>query len=166
MIGVLIFAIFCSLNFKTVKVSGESMEPTFENGRTLLMSRAYWLVGPIQRNDIVVVKTIETQETLIKRVKGLPGDVIDFMDIPRNWRLTKGEYRVPTGSYYCLGDNRPVSQDSRDLGPFDKSQVLGKIVVYGNEAWLMAFGSLAAFAFIGTMSSSVITKMRARGQAI
>ena len=116
MLGVLAYASFFYFNFKTVQVTGESMEPTFESGRRLLMSKAFWLVGPIQRNDIVVIKTPDTGETLIKRVKGLPGDVIDFMDIPYSWKLVMGEYKVPAGTFYCLGDNRPVSQDSRDLG--------------------------------------------------
>lgn len=164
--GVLGFALFFYANFKTVEVRGPSMEPTFESGRHLLMSNAYWLVGQIRKNDIVVVKAPEAGETLIKRVKGLPGDVVDFMAVPHNWKLVNGEYKVPDGTLYVLGDNRPVSQDSRDFGPFEKSDVLGKIVVYGNEPWIMWMLVLAGIAILSSgIAAWIDSRQKATGQA-
>ena len=150
LVGILCFFGFFYMNFRSVEVRGQSMEPTFESGRRLLMSSSYWLVGSIQKNDIVVIRVPDTGETLIKRVKGLPGDVIDFMDVPHSWKLANGEYKVPANSYYCLGDNRPVSQDSRDYGPFDESAILGKVVIYGTEPWLYGITGLALFALLGS----------------
>ncbi|MBS1723871.1 MAG: signal peptidase I [Armatimonadetes bacterium] len=151
LLGVFGFVLFFYVNFKTVEVKGESMEPTFESGRRLLMSNAYWLVGPIRIDDIVVIK-VEDGETFIKRVKGLPGDVIDFMNTPTSWKLGRGEYKVPQGTVYVLGDNRPVSQDSRDLGPIDRSDILGKVVIYGRESWLYTILSLSV---LGVLASAV-----------
>ena len=143
LLGILAFVLFFYASFRTVEVHGPSMETTYKSGRRLLMSNAYWLVGEVKKNDIVVVKSPDNDEVLIKRVKGLPGDVIDFMDVPRDWRLGNGEYKVPAGKVYVLGDNRPVSQDSRDFGPLDRADVMGKVVMSGQEPWLFGILTVA-----------------------
>lgn len=130
---VLVFAIFFYFNFTTVVVSGNSMEPTFQNGERLLASRAYWLVGQIKRRDVVVVRT-QGQDPgqtgyIIKRVLGLPGDKIDGANVPDSWRVSDGPFVVPPGRVYVIGDNREVSEDSRRLGAVPLEDVLGKIVI-------------------------------------
>jgi signal peptidase I len=127
---VLAFAIFFFLQFQTVQVSGPSMQPTLEPGRRVLTSSAYWLVGEIQKGDIIVVRSPKDKSIVIKRVYALQGDVVDFLNAPESWPLGSGEFRVPENSYYVLGDNKPVSEDSREFGPVPKSQVLGKVVVW------------------------------------
>lgn len=130
---VLVFAIFFYFNFTTVVVSGNSMEPTFHNGQRLLASRAYWLVGQIQRRDIVVVRTQGQGPGqtgyIIKRVLGLPGDAVDGANVPDSWRVSDGPFIVPEGRVYVIGDNREVSEDSRRFGPVPLDDVLGKIVI-------------------------------------
>lgn len=153
MLGVLAFALFFYFNFKTVEVRGQSMEPTFESGQHVLMSNNYWLVGQIRREDFVIVRVPDTKEALIKRVKGLGGDVIDFMYVPHDWKLSSGEYKVPEGHYYVLGDNRPVSQDSRDYGAFEAKDIEGKVVVLGPEPWIFAVGLAAALLAVSTLMS-------------
>jgi signal peptidase I len=73
----------------------------------------------------------ESNETgyIIKRVYKLPGESVDWYNVPKNWSLTKGEYVVPEGKYYILGDNREVSEDSRVFGPIDAKRIIGKVVV-------------------------------------
>lgn len=105
------------------------MEPTFNQGQRLLVSNAYWLVGGIKKNDIVVVKS--NDEFIIKRVYALEGETVDLFNIPENYSLTEGEYKVPPGKIYILGDNRPMSEDSRQFGPVDRSEILGKVIVIG-----------------------------------
>ena len=65
---------------------------------------------------------------MIKRVYGLPGDTIDFFNTPEEWNISSGEYVVPPGKYYVIGDNREVSEDSRKIGPIEKGQILGKVI--------------------------------------
>ncbi|MFN3691164.1 MAG: S26 family signal peptidase, partial [Fimbriimonadales bacterium] len=50
-----LLALFFALNFRVVVVSGPSMEPTYRSGDRLLMTSAYWLFGPIQKGDVVVI---------------------------------------------------------------------------------------------------------------
>ena len=42
----------------------------------------------------------------------------------------KGYDEITLGDdeYYCLGDNRPVSNDSRNLGPFSADRVKGRAI--------------------------------------
>ena len=127
---VLGFAIFFYFNFNTVVVSGNSMEKTYHNGQRLLSSRAYWLVGPIRVKDVVVIKGEKPKEYFIKRVYKMEGETVDFANVPEDWSLSNGEYVVPKGSIYVLGDNREVSEDSRKYGAVAVDRVLGKIVSY------------------------------------
>lgn len=132
--AVLGLLLLCSLifyfNFHTVVVSGHSMEPTFFSGRKLLVSKAYWLVGPIHDKDIVVVSDPNPDGYIIKRVYKMGGETVDYLNIPRSWSITRGPYVVPAGDLYLLGDNRDQSEDSRAFGPRDVKTVLGKVVLF------------------------------------
>jgi signal peptidase I len=124
----LVIAVFFYFNFTTVIVSGHSMDPTFHTGQRLLACKAYWLIGGIRDNDIVVIKTDKPGEYIIKRVYKLGGEVVDWPNVPGDYRLITGEFHVPEGDVYVLGDNRPVSQDSRTFGPVPVDRVIGKII--------------------------------------
>ena len=129
MLFVLGFALVFYFNVKTVQVSGVSMLPTFKDGRRLLVSKAYWLVGPLQRKDIVVVKDDGPTGYIIKRIAYSAGDQVDWKDQPDSHRLSVGKYVVPKGTVYVLGDNRPQSEDSRKFGPVPLESILGKVIV-------------------------------------
>jgi signal peptidase I len=122
----LVIAIFFYFSFHTVVVSGQSMEPTFHTGERLLACKAYWLVGPIKDKDVVVIQ--RPGEYIIKRVYRTEGETVDFVNAPSTWDITRGEYKVPEGCVYVLGDNRPVSSDSRAFGAVPTSDVIGKIL--------------------------------------
>jgi signal peptidase I len=132
MIAVLAFAVFFLLNFTTVVVSGPSMLPTFKSGRRLLASKAYWLVGPLKKDDVVVIREADPNAGtgyFIKRIYRLAGETVDMVNVPRNYKLASGPYVVPSGTVYVLGDNREVSSDSRELGPIELSRIIGKVIV-------------------------------------
>jgi signal peptidase I len=127
---VLAFVIFLSQNFTTIEVKGPSMEPTFKEKDHVLVSKAYWLVGDLRKGDIVVVRSRDVKgEYYIKRINRVGGESVDFMNLPDNYSLTDGEYIVPDGEYYVLGDNRPASEDSRVWGPVEKSEIIGKVII-------------------------------------
>lgn len=128
---VLGFVLFFHSYFTTVVVSGKSMLPTLQNGKKVLVSNAYWLVGGIRNGDIVVIKSDGGGgEYIIKRVYKKQGETVDVMNVPVTWKLVQGPYTVPQGTVYVLGDNREVSEDSRRLGPIEVNHIIGKVVAY------------------------------------
>jgi signal peptidase I len=126
-----------------VRVDGFSMIPTLEDGEFVLVSKINYRFSNVERGDIIVFHfPLDPQQELIKRVIGLPGDVISVQNglVSVNGQALNetyiaatpaysGEWNVPDGQLFVLGDNRNDSSDSHSWGflPFDK--VVGKAVV-------------------------------------
>ena len=131
------------------------------------LERTLLPIDPIERGDIVVFKYPEEPERdFIKRIIGLPGDVIELRQkrvyindqrldesyvhylIPPDEhaaedfdvRVRYGPVTVPPDMYFMMGDNRDNSQDSRYWGFMPRSYVKGKaLFVYfslGEDAGL------------------------------
>lgn len=132
LIAIFGLVLFFKTNFEYVIVSGNSMEPTFNDKDRILTSRAYWLVGGIRKGDVIVTHNPESEDPrayLIKRVHAVAGETVDFLNVPESHRLADGEFVVPPGHVYVIGDNRAVSEDSRKFGPIDVKDILGKYVI-------------------------------------
>lgn len=121
---ILAFLINKFLIFK-VLIPSESMVPTLNVDDRLFVTRVY-NPDKLKRGDIIVFYSEELQESLIKRLIGLPGDKIKIENgtvfvngekLEENYignaDKFNGEYTVPEGKYFFLGDNRLVSKDSR-----------------------------------------------------
>lgn len=128
-----------------VIVSGDSMKPNLHNGELLLERKIGYSGSSIKRFDIVVIR--EGKEEIIKRIIGLPGEHISYKNnkLYVNDELVKETFdfrdtndfnleeictcsSIPEGKYLVLGDNRPVSKDSRMIGLIDEKDILGKAV--------------------------------------
>jgi signal peptidase I len=128
---ILVVAAVFGSNVKTVIVRGESMHPTLQSGQKVLTTKAYWLSGQIKKNDIIVLQEEKAdQGYFIKRVWGMPGDKIPWSMAPTNWPLENGDYTVPDGHIYVIGDNLLHSDDSRKFGAFRLEKVLGKVLTW------------------------------------
>lgn len=123
-----------------VKIPSESMVPTLNVGDRLFVTRVY-SPEKLKRGDVVVFYSDEKNEDMIKRLIGLPGDKIVIKDgvvtvngetLKENYIGTadnyNGEFEVPEGKYFFLGDNRYWSLDSRYWeNPYiDGSKIKGK----------------------------------------
>ncbi len=128
-----------------VRVEGFSMLPTLQNGELVLVSKISYRFAPIRRGDIVVFRhPLDPKQELIKRVIGLPGDTIHIQDkqVVVNGMVIQepyiaapprynGEWKVPPGNLFVLGDNRNDSSDSHSWGLLPVDHVIGKaILVY------------------------------------
>lgn len=126
-----------------VRVDGFSMRPTLEDGEFVLVSKLNYRFSEIERGDIIVFHyPMNPEQELIKRVMGLPGDHIivqngtvsingQILDEPyiAASPLYAGEWVVPEGQIFVLGDNRNDSSDSHSWGFLPHENVVGKAVV-------------------------------------
>jgi signal peptidase I len=135
-----------------VRVDGFSMRPTLEDGQYVLVNRLAYRFGEAQRGDIVVFHSpvAATQLDLIKRVVGLPGETVNIRNgvvSVDNETLTEpyiadsprynGEWVVPEGHLFVLGDNRNDSSDSHSWGLLPTANVIGKaiLIYWPPPAW-------------------------------
>lgn len=133
---ILLVVLFKHFVASPIKVNGDSMNSTLYDKDIMILNEYEYRVSSIKRFDIVVIKT--NDEYIIKRVIGLPGEIIRYEDnkLYINNKYIKEDYshkktddfevKVPEGKYYVLGDNRTNSVDSRVLGPIPKDKILGK----------------------------------------
>ncbi|HWO71739.1 MAG TPA: signal peptidase I [Actinomycetota bacterium] len=169
--GLVLLALLLALLLKSFVVQAfyipsGSMEPTLFPGDRVLVNRLAYRFGDPARGDVIVFDTggaeedrgvvgrflrwlseglgvaRPTHEDYIKRVIGLPGEVVEirrgvvYVDgepIPEPWLAGRADRRsfapveVPEGMLYVLGDNRLHSGDSRfGLGFVPIDRVVGK----------------------------------------
>lgn len=128
LVGFLCFLVFFLYNFQTVIVQGKSMIPTLRDKQHILICKALWLVGKPKVGDIVVVK-MENGEYIVKRVLRTGGEHVDPTLSPTGWDyFMNGEFVVPEGMIYIIGDNLPHSEDSRTFGPVPEGAIVGKLI--------------------------------------
>lgn len=147
---VLIVMLIRTFIITPVIVSGESMKPNLNNGELLLVRKIGYNNSSINRFDIVVVKVQNEdgkQEEIIKRIIGLPREHISYknnklyvndikIEEDYKFRNTKDFNleeictcsSIPNNKYLVLGDNRPISKDSRtkSIGLIDEKDIVGK----------------------------------------
>lgn len=126
-----------------VKIPSESMAPTLNIGDRLIAMKVY-NTERLERGDIVIFYSREEEQLMIKRLIGLPGDMISIQDGYVSINEEKinepyiydrdnfnGRYRIPNGEYFFLGDNRLNSYDSRMWkNPYIKAEdIKGKAIL-------------------------------------
>lgn len=117
--------------FLPIRVTGDSMSPTFHNGQIKFVNRLAYRHHKPARGDIVAVRYAGPKAVLLKRVIGLPGETIQVIDgymYINNKKLdepyaygrisgpdAKGiggsdPHTLGFNQYFVLGDNRPISE--------------------------------------------------------
>ena len=144
--------------FQQSKIPTGSMEDTLLVGDYILVNRFQFAPAlfdlerrllpqrPIRRGDVVVFKYPRQVEVdYIKRVIGLPGEVVEIRDrqlivdgrvIDEPYVVFKGgaagdfgPERVPPGHYFRSGDNRDRSADSREWGFVPVGHLQGRAIL-------------------------------------
>jgi signal peptidase I len=126
-----------------VKVEGTSMMPRLTDQERIFINKFVYRLEPIRRGDVVVFWfPRDPSKSYIKRVIGVPGDVVEMaggevlvngakIDEPYILPEFRGDQstdpmRVPPDEYYVLGDHRNSSNDSRAWGTVPRSFIYGK----------------------------------------
>jgi signal peptidase I len=136
---------------ETAIVEGRSMEGTLLPGDRVLVLK---LLHPT-RFDVVLMNDPDGRGVSIKRIIGIPGDVVSI--IPRVFETSRGQLpygsqvylngrpyeepyaaalvptsmrpiEMPADTYFVLGDNRDLSIDSRRYGPVSADSIRGVAV--------------------------------------
>ncbi len=131
--------------FTPLRISGDSMMPGLAGEDRVLVTRGY---NEPSRGDVVHIDARliggARGQQVVKRIVGLPGDTVGidrgaavvngtFEDASGPILLDDGdvsiaEIVVPEGHVYVLGDNRPVSLDSRFYGAVPLPAIHGRLV--------------------------------------
>ena len=132
-----------------VVVSGNSMAPTLEHGDPLWIDRTVFQRRLPQRWEVVVARNpTDGTELCVKRIVGLPGEIVSLrggqilingqavsqphepqpFEQPGAARFSwqSRQWQLGPNDYFLLGDNPPISLDSRLWGPVPGRFLLGK----------------------------------------
>lgn len=133
------------------RVDGNSMVPNFHTGDYILTNKlATRLSTPARGNVIILTDPLDSSKVFIKRVIGLPGEMIMIQNgqvlindqvlpepyLPRELKTPGGSFlkesmpfQIPKDHYFVIGDNRLGSSDSREWGPLKKELIIGQALI-------------------------------------
>jgi len=163
-IAAVIVLLVAAFLIQPVRVKGESMLDTLQDGEVMLVTKPEYLFGDPAFGDVVICHYPgRGLEYFVKRVMGLPGDVIEIRDntVYRNGEALEEPYLTPERNdngfdmapfflgedeYFVVGDNRYNSHDSRDwkdddpdmdVGPISKGMIVGHVrqVIWPLGSW-------------------------------
>jgi signal peptidase I len=150
LLRILVLAVASLIIFKfillPIRVTGDSMLPTYSNGQIRLVNRLSYIRRTPARGDVVAVEFRGQQVLLLKRIVGLPGERLDAIEgelYINGEKLeepyARGRIPSPTGpgyartpkpitlgpkEYMVIGDNRTISE----VYIKDSEQIIGKVL--------------------------------------
>ena len=147
--------------YQPLRIEGNSMAPLLSDHEAIFLNRIVYHLEPIQRGDVVVFDyPLDGTQSFIKRIVALPGEIVEIRQglvyVNGNWLPEPyvpsqlcdlsdfGPLKVPSDSYFVMGDHRSSSNDSRVFGTVARRLIHGRAVF---AYWPMNhFGSLSATA--------------------
>lgn len=159
-ISALVIGVVCAhFIVRPVQVKGSSMYPTLKDGEYGITNILGTYISGYSRFDVVAIYIPEHDEYIVKRIIGLPGETISYHDdqlyingeaieepflnndyeeeYEGKFTTDIEEITLGEDEYYCLGDNRPNSRDSRYYGAFKKDQLTSKgvLIIWPISEW-------------------------------
>ncbi|MDH4068696.1 MAG: signal peptidase I [Dehalococcoidia bacterium] len=143
LIAVAVFSLL-RLTVQSYTVVMSSMEPTFQQGEAIMVSKvAYRSSGP-ERGQVIIFNppppNEESPYPFIKRVIGLPSETVEIKDgnvfingtaLVEEYIMAPPSYTMPArelpeNEYFVLGDNRNNSSDSHTGWTVPRDNIIGK----------------------------------------
>lgn len=135
-------ALIATIWIPVLQIYGSSMTPTLNEGDIVVSMKG----SSFKQGDLVAFYI--GNKILVKRVIAGPGQLVDidadgnvyidgkYLDEPYLAEKSFGDanidlpYQVPDNRYFCMGDHRSTSADSRhsEIGCIAEEQIVGKIV--------------------------------------
>ena len=158
-IAIIIAWLITTFLFSHIMIPTPSMDPTIVPKDHLMINKIPMYYRDPARTEIVVFHGEDKE--LIKRVVGIPGDILEIKDgsvyingeklkedylvegvrteVPRNSDI-EYPFEIPDGRYFVMGDNRGNSKDSRYIGTVLRKDIYA---IAGLRIWpLKSFGFL------------------------
>lgn len=150
LIAIVVIAVIRMFLFVSFSVDGLSMDPTLEDGDRVVVNKFIYDLTDVEQDDVIVFNSNE-DSAYVKRVIGVPGDNVEMVDrkvylngepLQEDYVVHQGESymdnftlndmgteegEIPEGHYLVLGDNRPISRDSRDFGLITEDSIIGEV---------------------------------------
>lgn len=141
---------------QTFWIPSSSMEPTLLVGDRIMAYKLFYGMDNVHRGDIIIFKfPLNPDKDFVKRVVGIPGDVVEIKDktvyingkkliepyavhSKRDIGFPRDEYgpvKVPPDSLFVLGDNRDSSEDSRYWGYVPEENIVGEVFLIYWTPW-------------------------------
>jgi len=122
-----------------IRINENGMEPKYHSGRLNFCWRPRYWFSDVHRFQVVVIKLPGRRKLLVRRIVGLPGEVVTIrnggvyigkllLDEPYvehscDWNMPSE--KVAEGSFYVMGDNRSMSSNEAMFGQVPKKSVIG-----------------------------------------
>lgn len=149
LIAIALAVVIRTFLFAPFLVDGQSMVPNLADKERLIVNKFIYFMREPERGEILVFHATPKKD-YIKRVIGLPGETVEVKDDKlyidgkeqaepylkqikstyhedgMNYTIDFGPVKVPQGHLFVMGDNRPNSEDSREIGPVPFDSVVGR----------------------------------------
>ncbi len=178
-IALVVAVVIKTFLFQAFFIPSSSMENTLQIDDRVLVNKVVYQIGDVARSDVIVfddprpgfeqpqegaldaavrnvvesIGLLTPQSEFIKRVIGIPGDIIEARDgdllvngvvqiepyrkYPDEPMPDFGPVVVGPGELFVMGDNRRASQDSRYFGTIPIEDVVGKafVIIWPPSRW-------------------------------
>ena len=119
------------------------MSPTYRDNQINVINHLAYRSHEPNRRDVVAIRTTGTSILLLKRIVGLPGETIEFVDgkllvngIELDEPYVKHEcnWNMPPrklfdDEFFVVGDNRSMSMANHDFGMAPRERIMGRILL-------------------------------------
>lgn len=140
-LGIVVILV-CKFVYMPFYTAGRSMEPTVMDKRLVFVNKLAYKSKAPKRGDIVAIRMAGEKISLLKRIVGLPGEVVSIKNgilhingkaYEENYMIDKGNWNLKDqhltlGQYFVIGDNRSMPMGLHKFGKTEKNRIIGKML--------------------------------------